>query len=61
MFKIDLTKAKVKKGLRNETQPYIYMKEETVIIRISFHNDSEFEKWLRIALQAQRSDEQLEI
>ena len=58
---MDMKNAKVKRGLRNESQPYIYIQEGQVIIRICLEQQDKFEKWLRIVLQAQKSDDELNI
>lgn len=66
-FSINLLKSKIKKGLRNETQPYIFIQEiddsnaQNNVVRVSFDQQTDFEKWMRIIWQAAKSRKEVEI
>mgnify|MGYP000967704446 CR=1 FL=1 len=49
--KIDLRKAKVMLGQRENSAPYIYIQEDPLkaeAIRVSFDAEAEFNKWLEV-------------
>ena len=64
---IDLRKAKIKKGLRNNTQPYIFIErngrqdsnKSNEVVRVSFKHDETLSKWLQIVMFASMSDDEL--
>lgn len=57
--------AKIKKGMRNESQPYIFIENlsetPSVVVRVSFETQEQFDQWLRIVMQAKKSEEELQI
>ena len=64
-FSLDLKSAKIKKGMRNESQPYIFIENlsetPSVVVRVSFETQEQFDQWLRIVMQAKKSEEELQI
>ena len=64
-YQIDLTCAKVKKGTRNENQPYILIEgsdcDGQTDIRVLLDSYQSFDKWFRIIRQAVKSDEELTV
>ena len=63
-YQIDLSCAKVKKGMRNEKEPYIYIENkdcDQTVLRVSLESNQSFDKWFRIIRQALKSDEELAV
>lgn len=64
---IDLKTAKIKKGRKNGSQPYIYIerdgrsdtRESSDVIRIAFTSDETMSKWMKAIMVASLTDDEL--
>ena len=60
--RIDMRKAKVMLGQRENSAPYIYIQEDPLkaeAIRVSFDSETEFNRWLEVVQQSRKTDEEL--